>query len=89
MKGSDFAIILFYDPLDPKSVEVDQVMANGKIIMEEKIESGEWNARTVQFFRLNIDVNPELVPESFNGEKTPSMVIFSQNGASKNVEFEL
>lgn len=78
MGDAKFAVVSFFDPRDTKSVDVDDSMENAKTILEEKIESGEWNARDLRWFRINLLTHGDLAPPEM--ERKAVTAIFNLSG---------
>lgn len=60
LRSHDFNVISFFKPSEPETVEIDAIMEQSKELFESKIESGEWTKRSVGWFRVDLDKNPEM-----------------------------
>lgn len=60
LASNEFNVISFYKPSEPETLKVDALMEQSKTLFDSKIESGEWTKRSVGWFRVNLDKNPEM-----------------------------
>ena len=60
----------FYKPSDVASGEAHSVFEKARIYMADKIEKGYWDQRSVGWFQINLDENPEMAfdPNAPNAE---------------------
>lgn len=77
MGDAKFAVVNYFNQQEANTVSIDNIMVKSKVIMEEKIASGEWGERKVQWFRINKETHPDMVPEE--GLPT-SLMITTLNG---------
>ena len=56
----EFAVISFYKPSDPKSVELDEIVESSMLKLDERIKDGEFTKRSIGWFRVDIDALPEF-----------------------------
>ena len=60
VKDYDFAIISFFKPSDPASVEMDSYMDGAKADFDARVADGRTSPRKVVWFRVDIEKNPQM-----------------------------
>ena len=60
VKDYDFAIISFYKPSDPASVEMDSYFDGAKEDFDARVTDGRTSPRKVVWFRVDIEKFPEM-----------------------------
>ena len=58
----DYAVVSFYKPSDPVSVETNKLVDGAKFLFESYLETRRISARRVGWFQVDIEFDPELSP---------------------------
>ena len=56
----DFAIVSFYKPSDPASVQIHKLIEGAQFVFEKNVDERKFSARRLGWFQVDIEFDPDL-----------------------------